>query len=77
MVTCESLHMLSLMLVRHFAIVISLEFFLSPFLSINEVGLFEPFQPVFQSNVIRRYFQSVWPRYEVVIVGLGDQTRFE
>ena len=77
MVTCESLDMLSLMLVGHFAMIISLEFFLAQFLSIKEVRPFEHFQPVLQPNVIRRVFQPVRSRYDAVIVDLGVQIHFE
>ena len=74
MVTCESLYMLSLMLDGHFAMIISLEFFLPQFLSIKEVRPFEHFQPVLQPNVIRRVFQPVRSRYDAVIVAVSIMT---
>ena len=56
-----------------FAIAISLEFSLTPFLSIKEATLFDNCQPDFQPYVVRRYLLPVRPRYAAVIAGLGDQ----
>ena len=71
-----SLHILSPTLDGCFVIAISLEFSLTPFLSIKEATLFDNCQPDFQPDVVRRYFLPVRPRYAAVIAGLGDQTRF-